>query len=199
MYLLWNLRDLLDIVNVTGTVDATDTFYQNFKKLLTFSQLYDFLKYHKEYCYNQNLSQESCLCEICENCVLLADGLNTRLLCPLQTNPHELIERFSCNLQEIDCVMDRCPTCSVTEIKLQIQPWDSSDSADENGSEQVIYFTWKKVDKRMTKVQQMVSFDDSVCTFKSQIKVLKEHTYSLKGFKIMFIIIIKRNYPMVIC
>ena len=108
---------------------------------------------------------------------MLAKGLNTRLICPLPTNPHELIERFSCNLQEIDCVMDRCPTCCVAEIELQIQPSDSSDSADENESEQVIYFTWKKVDKRVTKAQQMVSFDDAVCTFKSQIKVLKEHIF----------------------
>ena len=67
--------------------------------------------------------------------------------------------------------MDRCPTCCVAEIELQIQPSDSSDSADENESEQVIYFTWKKVDKRVTKAQQMVSFDDAVCTFKSQIKI----------------------------
>ena len=90
--------DLLDIINGTGKVDVADTFYQNFKKLLTLSQLYDFMKYHKEYCYNQNISHESCLREICENCVLLTKGLNTRLLCLLPTNPHELIERFSCSL-----------------------------------------------------------------------------------------------------
>ena len=41
----------------------------------------------------------------------------------------------------------------------------------------MIYFTWKKEDKRVTKAQQMVSFDDAVCTFKSQIKVLKEHIF----------------------
>ena len=52
LYLLWNLHDLLDIINGTGKVDVTDTFFQNFKKLLTFSQLYDFLKYHNEYFYN---------------------------------------------------------------------------------------------------------------------------------------------------
>ena len=72
LYLLWNLRDLLDFVNGTGKVDATDTFYQNFTKLLTFSQLYDSLKHHKKYCYNQNIPHGLCLCEICENCVLLA-------------------------------------------------------------------------------------------------------------------------------
>ena len=118
LYLYWNLRDLLDIMSGTGKVDVTDTFYQNFKKLLTFSQLYDFLKYHKEYCYNQNIPHGSCLSERYENCVLFAKGLNTRLLCPLITNPHELIEWFSCNLQEIDCLMDRCHTCCVAEIEL---------------------------------------------------------------------------------
>ena len=56
----------------------------------------------------------------------------------------ELIERFSSNLQEMDCVMDHCPTCCVAEIELQIQPSYSSDLADENESEQVIYFAWKK-------------------------------------------------------
>ena len=73
--------------------------------------------------------------------------------------------------------MDRCPTCCIAEIELQIQPSDSSDSASENESEQVIYFTWKKIDKRVTNAQQMVSFDDAVCTFKSQIKVLKDHIF----------------------
>ena len=108
LYLLWNLCDLLDIINVTGKVDVTDTLYQNFKKLLTFSQLYDFVKHHKEYCYNQDIPHGLCLCEVYENCVLLSKGLNARLLCPLPTNLHELIKRFSCNLQEIDCVIDRC-------------------------------------------------------------------------------------------
>ena len=73
--------------------------------------------------------------------------------------------------------MDRCPTSCVAEIELQIQPSDSFDSADKNESEQVIYFTRKKVVKRATKAQQMVSFDDAVYTFKSQIKVLKEQMF----------------------
>ena len=69
------------------------------------------------------------------------------------------------------------PICCVAEMEIQIQPSDSSDSADENESKQVIYFTWKKVDKRVTKAPQMVSLDDAVCTFKSQIKILKEYMF----------------------
>ena len=41
----------------------------------------------------------------------------------------------------------------------------------------MIYFTLEKVDKRVTKAQQMVSFDDAVCTFKSQIKVFKDYIF----------------------
>ena len=73
--------------------------------------------------------------------------------------------------------MDRCPTCCVTKIELQIQPSGNSDSADKSESEQVIYFTWMKVDKRVTQAPQIVSFDGAVCTFKSQIKVLKKHIF----------------------
>ena len=45
---------------------------------------------------------------------------------------------------------------------------DSSFSADENENEQVIYFTWKKVDKKVTRAQQMVSFDDTPLKVKSE-------------------------------
>ena len=93
--------------------------------------------------------------------------------------------------------MDRCPTCCVAEIELQIQPLDSSDSADENESEQVTYFTWKKVDKKVVKAQQMVPFNDTVCTFKSQIKVLKEHIF-VKRVQNDAYNNIKLNYPMMI-
>ena len=61
LFLLWTLRDLLDIANGSGKVDVSDSFYQKFEKLLTFSQLYDFLKYHKEYCCNQNIPHGSCV------------------------------------------------------------------------------------------------------------------------------------------
>ena len=62
----------------------------------------------------------------------------------------------------------------------------------------MIYFTLKKVDKRVTKAQQMVSFGDAVCTFKSQIKVLKEHIF-VKRVQNDAYNNIKLNYPMLIC
>ena len=77
LYLLWNLRDITDIANGTSKIETANFFIQTFNKSLTFSQLYDFLKAHKEYSYNKNIPHGSCLCDICENCTLLAKGLNT--------------------------------------------------------------------------------------------------------------------------
>ena len=98
LYLLWNMRDIIDIANGTGKIEIANSFIQTFNKSLTFSQLYDFLKAHKEYSYNKNIPHGSCLCDICENCVLLAKGLNKKLEEPLPTNPHDLVEKFACDV-----------------------------------------------------------------------------------------------------
>ena len=87
-------------------------FLPSDNKLLTFSQLYDFFKVHKEYSYNKNIPHGSCLCEICENCVLLAKGLNNKLEDPLPTNPHDLVEKFACNLNIRKCALNQCESCS---------------------------------------------------------------------------------------
>ena len=84
LYLLWNLRDIIDIANGTGKIEIANSFIQTFNKSLTFSQLYDFLKTHKKYSYNKNIPHDSCLCDICENCVLLAKGLNKKIEEPLR-------------------------------------------------------------------------------------------------------------------
>ena len=59
------LREIVSIANSQEAVD--ESFESKFDKILTFSQLYDFLKGHKEYVYNINIPHASCLCEICEN------------------------------------------------------------------------------------------------------------------------------------
>ena len=46
-YLLWPLREIVSIANSQEAVN--ESFESKFDKILTFSQLYDFLKGHKEY------------------------------------------------------------------------------------------------------------------------------------------------------
>ena len=73
-YLLWTLKDLLDIIN--GSELHSSNFVSTFSEKLSFSQLYDFIKSHKQFVYNKNIPHTSCLCDTCENVVLLAKSLN---------------------------------------------------------------------------------------------------------------------------
>ena len=73
-YLLCTLKDLLDIIN--GSELHSSNFVSTFSEKLSFSQLYDFIKSHKEFVYNKYIPHTSCLCDTCENIVLLVKGLN---------------------------------------------------------------------------------------------------------------------------
>ena len=104
---------------------------------------------------------------------------------PLPTNPHDLVEKFACNLEDKACAMDRCLTCCAAEINLGKRKENqnsssidaSCESTDEsNYDDEVSYFTWKKVEQRI-KSRRTVSFDDVVETFNDQIKILKQHIF----------------------
>ena len=139
----------------------------------------DFLKVHKEYSYNKNIPNGSYLCEICENCILLAKGLNKKLKDPLPTNPHDLVEKFACNLEVRDCVFNHCESCCSSVLDFGPKKIDSnasSKTSDEQiEDDEVTYFSWTKIDERITKATFTVLFDDTVTMMKNQIKVLKEH------------------------
>ena len=160
---------------------SEDSFEKKYGKPLKFSQLYDFFKSHKEYCYNKDIPHTSCLCEICENCVLLAKGLNGRLVEPLPTNPHDLVETFCCNSDEPNCIHDMCPLCcvdnAVNALLLNLSSSESDDSNNDSQSSGVTYFAWQSVEKRITKSKLTVSFEDAIVFFKNQVKTLKEHIY----------------------
>ena len=64
-YLLWTLKDLLDIIN--GSELHSSNFVSIFLEKLTFSQLYDFIKSHKQFVYDKNTFYTSCLCDNCKN------------------------------------------------------------------------------------------------------------------------------------
>ena len=81
---------------------ADDSFESEFRKQLTFLQLYNFFKYHKEYSFTKKVPYISCFCEICENCYLLVKALHKRIKKLLESfpiNPHDNVENFSCKSQ----------------------------------------------------------------------------------------------------
>ena len=93
-YLLWTLKDLLDIIN--GSELHSSKFVSTFSENLSFYQLYDFIKSHKQFVYNKKIPHTSCLCDTCENIVLLAKGLNNykRLTASasLPETPQDIVE-----------------------------------------------------------------------------------------------------------
>ena len=108
-YLLWPLRDILPVAN--SNAGSEQSFETRFDKELTFSQLYYFLKLHKEYTFKSNIPYTSCLCKICGNSSLFAKGLNNRKKIfreRFPTNPHGLVEKFSCNSDEGNFMLEKC-------------------------------------------------------------------------------------------
>ena len=95
-YLLWTLKDLLDIIN--GSELHSSNFVSTFSEKLSFSQLYDFIKSHKQFVYNKNIPHTPCLCNTCKNIVLLDKGLNNykRLTASarLPKTPHDIVEKY---------------------------------------------------------------------------------------------------------
>ena len=108
-YLLWPLRDMWLIGN--SNADKEESFGTKFGKDLTFSQLYDFVQLRKEHTFNSNIRHTSCLCEVCEDFSLLAKGLNNRKRISQEkfpTNPYDLVDKFSCNSDEGNCILAKC-------------------------------------------------------------------------------------------
>ena len=144
LYLLWNLRDIIDIPNGTRKLEIANCFIQTFNKSLTFLQLYDFLKAYKEYSYNKNIPHGSYLCETCDNYLLFAKGLNKKLEELLLTNPHHSVEKFSCDLNIKKCVLNQCESCSSNNfgfgLKKDHANSESPKSEEETNGGKVKYF-----------------------------------------------------------
>ena len=133
----------------------------------------------------------SCLCEICENSSLLAKGLNKlkrKLKTRLPTNPHDLVETFSCDSDEAACMLEKCSWCQSSKIIDQLISGD--EDVDEDSSEpdspvcdsdpeggNVVFYRWQTVDKKITKSKIEVSFKDAIEMLKDELVVLKEHIH----------------------
>ena len=108
-YLLWKIRDLHEIANGGSVIEEAggDSFSNAFGRPLKFALLYDVLKLHKEYVFNRDIPQWSCLCELCENVTFLATDVNKVLKDKLPTSPHDIVEKFSRSSTR-HCMYDAC-------------------------------------------------------------------------------------------
>ena len=96
----WTHGELFDVVNGSTLLQSGKLFFKvAFDKDLTFRQLYDYLKQHRENVINKSIPHWSCLCEICENTLYLVEGMNKKL--PIEERlsnfMNSLMERFFCS------------------------------------------------------------------------------------------------------
>ena len=181
-YLLWKLRDLLSMINgvdIEGMVVA-ETYRDSFGYELSFTSLYGFIKAHKQFVFNRDIPQGSCLCELCENTRLLAKGLNKRFRLSLPTDTHNLVEENACGSSSASCMTGECFECapkSFLASKLaKNETLDSSESEDSEGdSKDVEYYKWYQIDGKVQKVLINVSENDAVTDWVSSIENLKLH------------------------
>ena len=101
---------------------------------MKFALLYDVFKLRKEYIFNRDIPQWSCLCELCDNVTLLATGVNKVLKDKMTTLPHDVVEKFSCSSTR-HCMYDACrEICSSIDINIpdnmEIMESPNEDSTD---------------------------------------------------------------------
>ena len=170
-YLLWKIRDLLGIINVSKVItnEQYASFPEMFQRDLSFRQLYEFLKGHKELAWNDQTPQSSCLCELCENAVLLAKGINSSLKSKiLATNVPDLVEANACDSSQDVCMVRECELCLTSNLPL-------SDFDEENTT--ISFLNWQRVDKNIAKINQSLSFDQATEKWNSTILTIKKHIY----------------------
>ena len=128
-YLLWKLRDLLAIINGSKIITNENfpSFIEAFELELSFCQMYNFLKMHKEVTYNSDIPHSSCLCEFCENTSLLAKGINSSLKSSdiLSPTARDLVETHTCDSCSNDCMLGNCPECLKPGLWLSEDPYRS--------------------------------------------------------------------------
>ena len=71
--------DLLNIANGSSLIKNESSFEFSFGKKIKFHQLYEYIKSNREYVYNRDIPQSSCLCEICENVCCIAKDLHKKI------------------------------------------------------------------------------------------------------------------------
>ena len=188
-YLLWKIRDLLDIANGSEDLFISDTYGMEFGSNLKFWQLYKFLKKHKEYKWNRDICHESCVCEVCENSRLFLKAVNKKLkkdAPKFPTTAREIAEDYSCNRDNLDCMMGNCMNCPKLEVPLEffqknrVTNDESEEVSTDNEEDEVpdiTYYQWMNVSEKVQKVALKIKANEIEGELKKSIALIKEHIY----------------------
>jgi len=189
--LLWTIGVLLEIANGSNVLNKeSDTFTSKFGVKSKFHQLYQFLKQHREYKWNQDLPHESCMCESCENSHLLTTAINRKIRDTSRKLPSslkEIVEQFSCDRQNAECMLGICSNCP--NVQLPQEAFKSNQAEDENDHdsttndtdsdtlEEITYYKWMVVNSKIQKVGIDIAIGELPSLLTEKITELKEHIY----------------------
>ena len=118
--------------------------------------------------FNKDIPQASCLCEICENLIFLAKSLSPKLNLLIQTNIHSLAEEYSCDSSSKYCMYSTCDECCDTGLRVE----DFKDDYTE-----IQFYQWKRVDKKVQKVESIFPPYDSITLLDEEMRVVKKHVF----------------------
>ena len=187
-FLLWTIRDIVDIANgINGEVSEMEFFSNVFESKLTFVPLYNFLKSHKQYIFNRDIPHSSCLCEICENSVLMAKGISKSLtneMKDVSLNPHDIVEQYSCHSDDEKCMTGECDNCKSPYLQeedfedVESGSGESGTSSEkEDESVMVSFHKWGRQDGKVIKQYMRMEACDAVKLWDETVTNLKIHIH----------------------
>ena len=169
-YLLWTLKDLLDIIN--GSELHSSNFVSTFWEKLSFSKLYDFIESHKQFVYNKNIPHTPCLCDTCKNiCWLKVRIIINDLQLQLVFLKHRMISLKNTAVY-LTTNFDDCTECSSGRL-CQLpdsNAYSESDlDSDSDTSCLVLFYHWETPDKHVTKLDISEPFEEATRGLKNPL------------------------------
>ena len=116
----------------------------------------------------KRIPHNTCLCEICENTVLLSKGIARAFPSNIPTDSHTIAEHYSCDSGAAECMLGQCDKCSDQGLKSDdFEKTLSASHSDSDSKEREFYRTvgfyeWKRGDNGyMMKSQVTLSTEDA--------------------------------------
>ena len=138
-------------------------------------QLYELIKFNKQYIYNQNIPHATCLCKICKNAVFYMQSVNQSFPkeLNLQSILHDIFQKISCNSDCPDCVNSKFKECELPE-KIDESETDKQTALE---TDNITFNKWKQVNCRAQKVSVSIDIKEVSPRFNTHVKTLKHHIH----------------------
>ena len=89
----------------------------------------------------------------------------------LPTNPQNIVEKFSCDSGNDDCMNSKCNVCETPEEIAKVL------SSGEFQADNIIFNEWAKVDSRVQKLSTSIDVEEIPSRLNSYVKTLKRHIH----------------------